>query len=356
MQERRATLRLPHKTRTPYCPAEDFLPREGQLLNLSERGAGLLARKAHHAGERITLSVLLPGEDREPVIATGVVRWCGPSRSRGRWWPVGLEWLPMEEPARHRLRHFLSTTGATAPADAPAKRTGLDAVTRYTLISLGAVAVVLAVLWVLVLQAHNQQLQAVAEQRQAVIAALEHRERRLSTALNTAKRHLEETSGEIARVDQYAVVLTQAMGQLQDRVQQAQTSYQDLEQSYGAVRQERELLIQRVLDLEQERVRLTAKLASVQELRMAIQDAIDRRKHVRQSQRLLEMEARQAAEEAWLAKGNRGFLVREGRATVGGSTVWIRIHEPEAMLAFPPSSPAAAGPSPAASDELVHGP
>ena len=338
MQERRTTLRVPVRGRTQYCPAEDFLPRDGQLMNLSERGAGLMAKKAHQVGERITLSVQLPGESADPMIATGVVRWCGSSRSRGRWWPMGLEWLPMEEATRHRLHRFLYAAANRPQAARPAPRgAAADPAVRYTLIGLGTFAATLAALGVLALHRHNQELQAVAAQRQAVIAQLQRREASLTGQLTDARQHPEETTGEVARLDQYAIALSGAMERLRQDVNSVQTSYTDLQQSYSTVRQERELLMQRVMDLEQERARLATRLASVKELRVAIQDAIQRRKEQDQATRLLGQEARRAADAERLSRGNRGYLVRDGRPTATGSTVWIRIHEPEAapLIAAP---------------------
>ena len=345
MQERRATLRVPVRGRTQYCPAEDFLPRGGQLMNLSERGAGLMAKKAHQVGERITLSVQLPGESSDPMIATGVVRWCGSSRSRGRWWPLGLEWLPMEETTRHRLHRFLYTAANRPRAAQPAPHGAADPAVRYTLIGLGAFAATLAALGVLALHRHDQELQALAAQRQAVIAQLQRREASLTSQLTDARQHLEETTGEVARLDQYAIALSGAMERLRQDVNSVQTSYVDLQQSYSTVRQERELLMQRVMDLEQERARLATRLASVQELRVAIQEAIQRRKEQDQATRLLEQEAQHAADAEQLSHGNRGYLVRGGRPTATGSTVWIRIHEPEAApLITAPALPDGARP------------
>src|SRR3989338_4726715 len=107
MQERRTTIRVDRLCRAQYCPADDLIPRDGRLTNLSERGAGLLAHETHRLGARLTVSFSLP-EEEEPLTATGVVHWSDARARHGQWYPLGLEWLPMEETARHRLYTFLS--------------------------------------------------------------------------------------------------------------------------------------------------------------------------------------------------------------------------------------------------------
>ena len=347
MQERRATIRVPHRCRTQYCPSEDFLPRDGHVVNLSERGAGLLSRKAHQAGERITLSVQLPGENGDPVIATGLVRWIGRRTFLNRWYPVGLEWLPLEDAARDRLHRFLyaSARPQAAHARAPEQEPLLHRFILYVAIGCGILLGVFVYQWARSLQEENVQWAGVVEQRNARIAQLESHARFLTAELGTTTRYLEDTTSHLDRLTQQAQALGSEVGQLKGYINQFQRSYE-------AVRAEREQLVRQVLDLEQERMQLSERLSSEEELRVAIRDAVQRRKAAQRAQRLSRMHARRARARQPLKDGNQGFVIRNGVPAVTHSTVWIRVQEPEAVPDTPPTiTPLQIPPPPAVRDD-----
>jgi hypothetical protein len=104
------------------------------------------------------------------------------------------------------------------------------------------------------------------------------------------------------------------------------------QESYVRIREEREQLIQRVLDLEQERVRLAKRLSSIPELRLAIREAVEVRRSAERQARLQTLMARKDLARRDAAEGNQGYLVRDGRPTASRSTMWIRVHEPEPLL------------------------
>ena len=89
MQERRTTVRVDHPSRTQYCAADDPLPKDGSLANVSERGAKALLRERRKLGDRVTINFPLHAS-HETVTATGMVRWSGDLSHAGRWYPVGL--------------------------------------------------------------------------------------------------------------------------------------------------------------------------------------------------------------------------------------------------------------------------
>ena len=326
MQERRTTIRLSHRSPAQQCSSEDLLPQDGYLINISERGAGLLARQAYRDGERVTVSFALPGE-REPLTATGVVRWSAPSTTRNRWNPSGLEWLPFEEPTRDRLHRSLQRmTRAAFPRAVPKSRVSAQRAVLFTGIAGGLLIALLLSFWVRSLRQENRALATAVAQRNGIISQLEGEEARRTLELDTARANLAATASEVARLDQQTQNFGAALGQLNEDMERFQ-------QSYVQVRGEREQLMQRVLDLEQERASLAKRLSSVEELRLAIREAIDTRKDTQHAQRLLLVRAKQEAGQRRMADGNRGFLIRDGRPTAGRATLWIRVHEPE------PSSP-----------------
>ena len=189
----------------------------------------------------------------------------------------------------------------------------------------GASAVLLAGLvasrWIWSFYAENRRLQAAVERREQVIGQLEQEGARLALELGAANTQLSETAGEVDQLNQTTQGLGEQIGRLTTEIDQVQASYRQ-------VREEREQLMQRVLEIEQERASLASRLSSIPELRRAIEDAIEVRKQARQAERLTRLSARRSADRE-LAQGNRGYVIREGRPTVGLSTVWVRVHEPE---------------------------
>lgn len=304
------------------------MPRDGRLLTLSERGAGLLAREAHWEGERVTLNFAVPGE-REPITATGTVRWSHPRPRRGRWYPVGVEWLSLDETTRERLHRFLSSRYASPqPVARPgAPRPVVGSSWRGTLVIAMVAALGAVGLWrhARTLREENRQLMANVEQRDLVITRLKQNERLLQGELTVAQAHLAATSEEVDRLDQQAQ-------QLEGQVQRLNHDVDRFQQAYAQTREEREALLAHVTDLEQERAILARRLSSLAELRLAIHDAIETRKQAQGRERQLRTQAQREAQAQWLAEGNRGYLIREGQPTIGRSTMWIKVHELEPAL------------------------
>jgi archaellum component FlaC len=178
-------------------------------------------------------------------------------------------------------------------------------------------------------QQENAQLIASVQRRDAIINDLGKEGQRLKLELGEARRYLAETAGEVARLDLQA----QYFGKQVDRLTQDVDTFQ---RSYAQSQEARGQLMQRVLDLEQEKASLARRLASVDELKLAIREAIESRKQSQQAERLSLLKSRKEAQERWLEQGNRGYLVKDGRPTVGRSTVWIRVHEPESVISAPP--------------------
>jgi hypothetical protein len=355
MQERRTTIRIEHRAHAQYCPSEDLIPKDGRVLNLSERGAGLLLRDARRVGERLTLTLFLP-EETDVLTGTGVVRWSDTKARRGWWHSTGLEWLPFEDTDRHRLETFLCrhpqiTAAGRGIASGVSSSTIMRSVLSAGLVWMLAVGIV-GIVWGLWLNQQNRQLGDAIHQRNAVINQLEEQEQRLSLELGAANSRFAQTTQEVVRLDTQTRQLgstLEGLTQELDRVQQ----------SYAAAGNERDALIQRVLDLEQqkayserqrtlseserakleqERSRLALRLSSLPELRLAIREAVKVRRQAQRAKRRLFIQQQREAERKALAAGNYGYLVREGIPTASRSTVWIRVHEPDAVASATPAA------------------
>jgi len=330
MQERRANIRVGQHSRVQYCPSDDLVPKDGQLLNVSERGAGLEVREAHRCGERITVNVSLPGDD-EPLTATGVVRWSDLRSPRRRRCRLGLEWLPLEEPARNRLQQFLLTR-----AHAPRRRAfSLQRMRRrgfrasravwLSAVIFGPLLGVLMLIQLLTLRQENRQLQELNEQRSVIIRQLGEQQNQLQQELSSTKSFLAATVEEVTRLDRQAQ-------QLEGELSTLTTDVGKVQASYDAVKAEREELMQRVMDLQLERTALTKQLKVTQELREAITDAIRARRLIRRDAPPVS-----ASKPPDVLVGNRGYIIYDGRPTVAKSTMWIRVLNPSAGLIANPT-------------------
>lgn len=168
MDERRRTVRAAYGVSVQYCPSRELLPRDGRLINLSERGAGLLVGESHPLGEQVTVRVPLPGEEHLLTL-TGAIRWSTPQSLFRRHHAVGLEWFPLEETARHRLRTFLDDRAPSLMRRSLLRRVG--ALT-------GLAGVGIAGWMVVSVSRENRQLVTALEQRHAIMRQLEAEERR----------------------------------------------------------------------------------------------------------------------------------------------------------------------------------
>jgi len=331
MQERRTTVRVHRLSRAQYCPSDDLLPRDGRITNLSERGVGLLAHESHRAGERVTVSFAIPDEE-EPVTATGVVRWSDPTPYQGRWYPMGLEWLPLEDTVRHRLHTFLGNyaQGVTRPTFLRPKTTTSSAqqIGMGGLLAAGFLIGALSLGWAITVQQENRQLAVTIQERDWVVRQLEYRRTHVEQELAASKTHLSAAAEAMTQLGQQAQHFERDVQRLSQQMEQFQSTSIQL-------RQEREALIHRVLDLEQEQLSLTKRLSSIPDLRRAMSEAIMARRRAQRRAWLQARRQRRGTQDTDLAAGNRGYVMWKGKPTTGRSTVWIKVHEPESLLTTP---------------------
>lgn len=354
MQERRTTIRTPLRQRAQYCPTDDLLPRDGQLVDLSERGAGLITHETHAVGRQIAVSVTLPGET-EPVTATGSVRWTQQALlGRGRH-RVGLEWTGVDEDVHHRLHNYLNNR---PPAAAPAWRWASWLPVgwwRSTLVWAGVAAVaILYVFWIRLMQQEQRALSRTMQEQEVTLQRYTQRERVLRTQLNQARAYLATTTSEVARLDQQAQALGAQMQTLGADVERFQQSYVKIQEERGQLMDQRNQLLQRVIDLEGERSELMRRLISPQALDLAIREAITTRQNATRQSAAAAKRQQDMLAAPWL--GNQGYVVRAGQSTLGKAmVVRIRVHDPETTWEAAPSPMPAAesSASPPAADAAL---
>lgn len=350
MQERRTTIRTTFRQRAQYCPTDDLLPRDGQLVDISERGIGLITHEAHPVGRQIAVSFTLPG-DTEPLTATGSVRWAQEAmllRGRHR---VGLEWTGVDENVHQRLHQYLNDRAKTA---APARRGGRFLPAgwwRSTLVWAGVAAVaILYVFWIRLMQQQEQALSQTVQEQEATLQRYTQRERLLRGQLNRARANLATTTSEVARLDQQAQTLGSQMQALDADVERFQASYVKIQEERGQMMDQRNQLLQRVMDLEGERSDLMRRLISPKELDQAIREAITTRQAAARKAAAAAQRQQDMMAAPWL--GNQGYVVRAGQSTIGKATLRIRVHDPETTWQVAPA-PAAESPDSSSADAAL---
>ena len=277
MQERRTTIRNPWVRRAQYCPSKDLIPRDGCLTTLSAHGLGMLTHEPHPSGERITVSMTLPGAD-DVLTMTGVVRWCGDRPTRGRWYSLGLEWVPFEDATRCRLDTFLNQRFSWAPQRIS------DEIQQRPIVWWGGVVVgIVLVGRVMVLQWENAGMHHAVYQRNLVISQLEVRGERFEHDLELATKELSETLGHVEQLDQQT-------GRFQTQMQQLTHEVEQFQAASTKANDERLQLLRHVADLEEERAQMIHRLSTIPMVRQVIQDAIEAR--TRRSANPLHLEPR----------------------------------------------------------------
>ena len=328
MQERRTTIRVPHSCRILYCASEDLLLRDGSLLNVSERGAELLVRETHRDGDQVTVSFDLPGH-AEPVTATGVVRWSRQRPINRRWHAAGVEWLPLEEVLRERFHQFSQRSSSTLTPSQARTASSLKDTALITWGISGLLAIFVLVGSVSSLRKENGELMETVEQRTTLVRQLSRDGDRLKRELGATKTALSETAMEVVHLNDQAQQLGQQVGQLTQDIQR-------FERSYTNVYEDRQQLMQRVLDLEQERASLSKRFSTVEGLQTALREAVQARRRLRKTQHRLFRQARRTVTEDRLLTGNQGFLLRNGQwvkdeSVPTQSSIHIRVHDPETL-------------------------
>ncbi len=324
MQEKRNNIRYTHTDRAQYCPANDLLPRDGRITDVSERGVCLLVQEPHKEGERVTVSFSLP-ENEDPLTATGVTRWTSAKPVHGRWFPMGIEWLPFEETTRERMRAYLKQREPD-PAPAPERKrrsrmdeTPLDRMIPSALAIFGLIASVLLAVWSRHLQQQTHLLALMVRERNAAIGALEGQAVELKGNLEQTRAGLALTLDEVARLDRQGEYFATQVDKLGDNLESIRVEYARLRDDYAQMTLERAELVRQMKASDQERNELTRRLTSVPDLRQALRDVSQ---VSRGTTRTLQLP---------------GATAKTQNSTTPSGGGWIQVHEPEVLSSPDPS-------------------
>lgn len=331
MQERRTTIRIPNSCRVQYCSAEDMFPHDGRMVNLSERGAAINAREAHREGDQLTVGFSLPGED-DLLTFTGHVRWSG-QQSRGRnKYPVGLEWLPAGPTARHRLLAFLHDQTPKISAKQITrgsirdwrKNVSIKRLVARIVFTFGAIIMTYLAMQTLSLNRDIGKFAMVVQEQNAMMRHLEDQREQLQRTLLVTQGHLGVAAEEMVRLNISSKQFDQEVHRLHDELAV-------VELSFAKLQTDRVDLIQMVVDLEWQRMKLEQLLAKVPELRRAIRASIEGRIIGGKPIPSFLQPPTQSSVLNYSNNGNQGFLLRNGASTTTQEvpSMQIRVHEPQ---------------------------
>lgn len=236
MQERRTTVRCPCPGNAQYCAEDGGSPRDGRIVDVSERGLGVLLRESHNIGERLTVSFTLPGENQS-ITTTGTVCWSHEAPNRRRWHAVGLEWLPLQETDRFRVDTFLRerapAPSSTGRQSLSPSRKNVPSIPWEAVGILGLISACVLLLLSVILQLENSQLGDMVHRRNALITRMDQDSSRIGQALLRTRGELDGTMVTVS-------VLEDKSDRLEDRLHMLSEELERYQSAYANLREERE--------------------------------------------------------------------------------------------------------------------
>ena len=175
--------------------------------------------------------------------------------------------------------------------------------------------------------------------------AAEREKRRLAEAYNQAQQVVQQLSDERGHLNDELVQtretvegqagqlsgLQQELDSVQKRLGETVTEIAALQHEHDQLRQENSSLNAQLSSVITEKEQLEARLSSLKELRLAIRDVKQKIWNERWAAWHDHIRAVHQADREQLALGNHGYVVREGKSTLGENPrLHVHIHEPEA--------------------------
>lgn len=169
----------------------------------------------------------------------------------------------------------------------------------------------------------KRRLATAYDQAQAALAQLEQQRIHLSQELAQAKETMTDQAEEIGGLEQ-------ELDNLQTRFDLAEQEIARLQTEQLAFRQTNESLSQRLAAATQDKQALEARLSSLKELKLAMQAVRRKLRNERWQAWLARIRVQKAQDQQQLAKGNRGYVVRNGVPTLGEPTrLQVRVLDPQ---------------------------
>ena len=169
----------------------------------------------------------------------------------------------------------------------------------------------------------RRKLDRAYEQSQQVVAQLTGERDHLTTELAQSKQTVEIQAGNISNLNTELV-------SVQAKLNEATTQIASLQREQGQMRGENAELATRLDAALAEKNQLEFRLSSLKELRLAIKDVRRKLWNERWADWYAYVQARREQDQEMLASGNRGFVVKQGRSTLGSiPRLQVHVLEPE---------------------------
>ena len=160
---------------------------------------------------------------------------------------------------------------------------------------------------------------------QAMLADLEQERATLSRELDQARHVVESQAADLSVLHNELTGLQARLQDAEQEILRLQTEHLQLEASNTSLRDRLELTTE-------EKAALEARLSSIQELKSAIRSVKRKLRQERWESWLAHVQYRREEDQRELARGNRGFVVRDGAPTIGSSSkLQVRVLEPQAQ-------------------------
>lgn len=177
-------------------------------------------------------------------------------------------------------------------------------------------------------------------------ASTERQRKRLSSAYGEAQQLLEQVSqerdqlnGELAQARQTVegqagdmANLKEELGAVQGKLRETLAQIVSLQRKQASLHQENASLSTRLGAAVEERAQLEARLSNIKELKLAIRDVRRKVWQQRFAAWRARLEQLRREDTDRLASGNRGYLVKDGKSTMGPATrLQVHVLEPQSQ-------------------------
>ena len=171
----------------------------------------------------------------------------------------------------------------------------------------------------------KRQLGDAYARAQAMLAELEQERATLSHELDQARQVVESQAADLGVLHNELTGLQARLRDAEQEITRLQTEHLQLEASNTSLRDHLELTTA-------EKQALEVRLSSIKELKLAIRSVKQKLRRERWESWLAYVHVRREEDQRELARGNRGFVVRDGAPTIGSSSkLQVRVLEPQAQ-------------------------
>ena len=174
----------------------------------------------------------------------------------------------------------------------------------------------------------RRRLSTAYTQAQETVKQLSEEREQLSDRLTSASHTIEEQSGSMAN-------LREEFERVQDRLQGASAELAQLQKDYAQLHEHDSSMTSQLDEAVSEKQQLEAKLSSLHDLKLALRDVkhkIWERRWASLKSRIEALRVARHEEPEQLAMGNHGYVVRDGRPTLGvRPTLHVHVLEPQSQ-------------------------